>query len=120
MDDVLVRLALVLGALLVALIFIVTIRMKSRGKPRQVNDHGLGPGLYLFTSSACPDCGTARREIQQAVGNEGFAELSWETNPGDFHRLGVASVPATLVVSDDGSATLYPGSPKKALQLLSP
>ena len=120
MDDALVRFGLVLGALLVALVFSAVIRRISRGRPRHLNDHGLDPGVYLFTSSACSDCGTARREVQEALGEDMFAELNWETNPGEFHRLGVEAVPATIVVTNEGSATLYPGSPTRALQLLSP
>ncbi len=120
MDDALVRLGLVLGALLVALIFSAVIRRKGLGRPRHLNDHRLDPGVYLFTSAACPDCGSARREVQEALGENGFVELNWEKNPGEFHRLGVGAVPATIVVRNDGSATLYPGSPTSALQLLSP
>lgn len=120
MDDALVRMAVILGALLVALIFSVVIRMRSRGQTTQIKDHGLGSGVYLFTSSACQGCGTARRALRDALGESGYVELRWESNPGEFHRLGVGAVPATIVVGDDGSAKLYPGSPRKALQSLSP
>ncbi len=120
MDDALVRLVVILGAVLVALLVGVAIRKKNRSRPEPMDDPGLDPGVYLFTSSACQGCVPARRAVQAALGEEGFIELDWESSPGEFHRLGVGAVPTTIVVSEDGSAMRYPGPPQHALRSLGP
>ena len=73
-----------------------------------------------FSSSACSDCPLARRTLADALGEQGFLELSWEDDPGAFDRLGVDAVPATLVVAADGSGTLWPGGAEMALESLGP
>ena len=116
MDEAVVRVSLIAGALMVALLVVIVIRLRSKGAPIHLKSVGLAPGFYLFTSSACQGCGAARKAVTEALGENRFTELSWEQDPGEFHRLGVTAVPASLVVEEDDVATLYPGKPGKALQ----
>ena len=120
MDEVWVRLGLIGGALLVAAASTVALRTRSSGKKRAVPETGLQPGIYFFSSSACPDCSRARRVLNDSLGNEGFVEISWEADPGVFHRLDVDAVPATLIVEADGSGTLWPGKAERALESVGP
>ncbi|MGI9609803.1 MAG: hypothetical protein ACR2NL_05870 [Acidimicrobiia bacterium] len=120
MDETAVRLAVVAGALLVAAAASQMMRMSGRGKTRSVADANLASGVYLFTSSACSGCTQARRRLTDSLGADRFVEVGWESEPGEFHRLAITAVPATLIVQDDGSASLYPGKPDKALKSLSP
>lgn len=120
MDEVWLRVGLVAGALIVAAVATLALRSRTSGKPRTLRGTGLRPGVYLFTSAACPGCGAARRALQDTTGEDGFVELSWEQEPGTFDRLGVDAVPATMLVRADGSATLWPGRPDDALGGLGP
>lgn len=120
MDEIWVRLALIGGALAVAGLVTIALRARAKGKPRRMEATGLPPGVYLFTSEACADCGSVRRALGQALGDAGFVERSWEEEPGLFHRLGVDAVPATLVVEPDGSGTLWPGRAEQVLAALGP
>lgn len=115
MDEAWVRLALIGGALVVAALATTIIRLRARGGPRRLHETGLAPGVYLFTSSACPDCSSVRRALTEALGEGGFEERSWESEPGVFHRLGVDAVPATMIVGEDGSGTVWPGRADDAL-----
>ncbi len=120
MSDVWLRLSLIAGALAVAAVAAVVLRSRVAGRPRQLESTGLGPGVYLFTSTACADCSPARRKLIDELGEGGFVELGWEQEPGVFHRLGVDAVPATAIVARDGSATLWPGQPDDALDSVGP
>ena len=120
MSDIWLRLSLIAGALAVAAIAAVILRSRMTGRPRLIEATGLEPGVYLFTSAACPDCSSARRILVDELGEEGFVELRWEQEPGAFHRLGIDAVPATAIVSRDGSATLWPGRPDDALNSIGP
>ena len=115
MDEVWARLGLVVGALIVAGAATLVLRSRAKGEPRKLAATGLGQGVYLFTSKACPDCRHVRGMLDDALGREGYAELSWEMEPGIFAELGVNGVPATLIVEVDGSGVLWPGRPDKAL-----
>jgi hypothetical protein len=120
MSDVWVRLILVAGALVVVLVVTLLLRGRSGVRPIPIEAAGLGPGVYLFSSSACLDCAPARRAIEQALGATGFVEIRWEEAPGVFHDLGIGAVPATVVVWVDGSAMLFPGMPEEALSRFNP
>ena len=120
MDEVWARLGLIVGALGVAYATTLVLRSRSKGSPRQVEDSGLRIGVYLFTSATCQDCRPARRKLTEQLGEDGFTEMNWEKEPGVFHRLGVSAVPATLIVESDGSGTLFPGQPEKAMNRLDP
>lgn len=120
MDETLVRLVLIAGALTVAAIVVVAVRVRSKPRPRAIDAPGFQPGVYLFTSAACPDCEAVRRSLGDALGNDGFEELTWEDRPDVFADIDVDSVPATLVVDEGGAATLWPGRPDDALAGLGP
>lgn len=120
MDELLTRLALIGGALVVAAAAALVIRARGRGSPRQIEATGLPPGVYLFTSSTCPDCGSARRVLIQELGDRGFEEIEWEEDPGVFDRLAIDAVPATVVVEQSGAGTVWPGAPEKAITGLGP
>lgn len=120
MDEIWVRLGLIGGALLVAAISTMALRTRSSGRKRAVPETGLEPGVYFFSSSACPDCSRARRVLSESLGKDGFVEISWEADPGVFHRLGVDAVPATLMVEAGGSGTLWPGKAERALESVGP
>lgn len=120
MSEVWVRLAVILGALILALVATVAIRGTTRGRPAVIDAGGLRPGVYLFSSATCLDCQSARAAIDAGMGPRGFVEIKWEEEPGPFHDLGIEVVPTTVIVSDDGSAEVFPGMPDKALKGLGP
>jgi hypothetical protein len=120
MSDLFARFGLIAGALLIAWLVTVALRRRSSGSPRKLAATGLDAGAYLFTSTACADCGPTRRQLDESLGKGGYTEVSWEEEPGLFHQLGINAVPATLIVDAGGSATLYPGRADKALVVLGP
>lgn len=107
--------AVVVAALLAVAGAIALWRRARNRKARDVSPGRLQPGVYLFTSSSCPTCESARRRVVEAVGEGGFEEISWESHPGVFADTGVDAVPALLVVGAPGRARLYPGAPEKSL-----
>ena len=109
------RLGLIGGALIVAGLATVTMRLRARGSPRKLSATGLDRGVYLFSSTACADCKHARSMLDDALGSGGYREFQWEREPGLFHDLNVDAVPATVIVDFDGSGVLWPGRPDKAL-----
>ncbi len=115
MDEIGVRIGLVVGALAVAGVSTLVLRARARGGPRKLAATGLVQGVYLFTSKACLDCKQARGMLDDVLGPDGYKELSWEQEPGLFHELGVGGVPATMIVDVDGSGVVWPGRPDKAL-----
>ena len=91
------------------------IRARAARGPRKIIATGLKEGIYLFSSSTCPDCATARKYLEGKLGDDGFEERSWEIEPALFDRIGVDAVPATLIVDHEGAAVLWPSHPEKAL-----
>lgn len=120
MDEVWLRLALIGGALFIAAAATLVVRANATRRPRELADTGLPPGVYYFSSSSCPDCTSVRTALEGALGESGFVELSWERDAVEFDRLGVDAVPATMVVSDDGSALIWQGRAERALASLGP
>jgi hypothetical protein len=120
MSEVWVRLALILGALALALVTTVVLRGMTRGRAIVIAAAGLRPGVYLFSSATCLDCESARAAIDTRMGPGGFVEIKWEEEPGPFHDLGIEAVPTTVIVHDDGSAEVFPGMPDKALEGFGP
>lgn len=118
MNEIWGRLGLVVGALLVAGAVALVLRSRARGGQRNIASTGLAQGVYLFMSNACPDCRHVKGMLDDALGPDGYKELSWSQEPGIFHELGVGGVPATMIVAADGSGVLWPGRPDKALALL--
>ena len=119
MDEIWIRLTVIVGALGLALITTLILRFRTKGSPHRLQATGLSPGVYLFTSTACLDCRPARKTLTENLG-QGFVEIGWEREPGVFHLLGVSAVPATLVVEADGSGTMFPGQPEKVLTRFGP
>jgi len=119
MDELWIRLGLIVGALMVALAVTVILRARGAGSPRRLESTGLVAGVYFFSSATCPDCRPARKMLAAQLG-DGFVEMNWEREPGMFNQLEVIAVPATLIVEPDGSGTLFPGQPDKALGRLGP
>jgi hypothetical protein len=118
MSEVWLRVGIVAGgALLVVLVAVV---LRRPGPPETGEAGGLGPGVYFFSSSTCADCVPARASLVEQLGPSGFAEVRWESEPGLFAELGVDAVPCTLIVSEAGEATRFPGLPDGALEGLDP
>jgi hypothetical protein len=121
MTEVEIRLAWVIGAVLVGVVITVLLRQRSpRHRPRAIFQTGLSAGVYLFTSASCPDCEAARNALLTTLGPGGYSEMTWDADPEIFLELGVDAVPATLIVSPSDGSMLYPGRPDRALEVLSP
>lgn len=120
MSEEWLRLGLVAGTVAIALAAILAVRARERRRPMDAGPTDLGPGLYLFSSGACLDCRPARRIIEESLGPGGFTEIRWEDSPETFRDLGIEAVPATVVVSGSGLATVYPGMPHFALKAFNP
>jgi hypothetical protein len=118
MNEVALRLAIVVGVVLLSAVIVVV--MRRRPVISAMDRGGLGPGVYLFTSSSCSDCAGARARLGEVLGSSAFIEISWEDDAGLFTQLGIDAVPCTVVVGDDGSALVYPGMPDRALRSLNP
>jgi hypothetical protein len=119
MSELWIRVLVVIGALvIVALVVLVLRRPGRRGQP--IEGPGLAPGIYLFTSGTCADCGPARERLKEKLGPGGFREIGWEAEPDVFARVGIDVVPCTLVVGEDGSANSFPGLPDRVIEGLSP
>ena len=119
MSEVWLRLLIVVGAVALALLIIFAIRGRP-GRSQAGDGRGLDPGTYLFTSATCSDCEGARARLADMLGSAGFVEIRWEDEPALFARLDVGAVPCTIVVADDGSASVHPGMPGRAVRGLNP
>jgi hypothetical protein len=120
MSDFWLRLALIVGALALALLVMLWTRRAPRAGRVTIDATGLGPGVYFFSSATCRECDPARSTIEEALGSGGFVEIRWEEQPSVFLELGIDSVPATLMVSESGSVSLVTGSPRIAMEGLGP
>jgi hypothetical protein len=119
MSEIWLRLVIVIGAVgLSLLIMLMTRRRPWRSEAG--GGRGLDPGIYLFTSATCSDCAGARASLADILGSAGYVEIRWEDEPVLFTRLGIDGVPCTVVVGDDGSASIHPGMPDRALRGLNP
>jgi hypothetical protein len=118
MNEVALRLALVVGVVLLSLIIVVV--MRRRPVVSALDRGELDPGVYLFTSSDCSDCAGARARLGELLGTSSFIEISWENDPELFKQLGIDAVPSTLVVGDDGSASIHAGMPDRVVRGLNP
>jgi hypothetical protein len=119
MSDVWGRAAVVATGLMVAGAIGLWLRARSR-RPRDVSRGRLSAGVYLFTSSTCPTCESARRRVVEVFGDGGFEELAWESHPDVFADTGVDVVPALVIVKGSGPGRLYPGASERALAHLDP
>lgn len=116
MDEVWVRFGLVAGALVVAGAATLILRHRATEPLRLLSTTGLAAGTYLFSSDACSTCRSARDKLVARVGEAGFSEFVWESEPRLFAELGIDAVPAVLLVAENGSGTLYRGQPDRALR----
>jgi hypothetical protein len=120
MSEIWFRLALVAGAVLVAVAVGSLLRAMRQGRPIAIDPGDLRPGVYLFSSRQCLDCEPSRDQLVDALGADGFVEVKWEEEPERFREHGINSVPATIVVGDDGSGTLISGAPGAAVRRFNP
>jgi hypothetical protein len=115
MDELWSRAVLVLGLLGIAVLAAWWQRRSSQRPVRNIDASSLPAGIYLFSSSACHTCETARAMLETALGDDGYTEFAWEVEPDIFTTLGVEAVPATVVVDASGRGRLYPGQPDEVL-----
>ena len=119
MSEVWLRLAIVAAGTVVVLGVALVLR-RPAAHPVTTKTKALAPGVYLFSSSTCVDCVAARARLVDALGPTGFVEIDWEDDPGTFAEFGIDAVPCTVIVSEEGMATRFPGMPDRALEELSP
>jgi hypothetical protein len=119
MSEVWLRLAIVAAGTVVALVVALVLR-RPAAYPVTTKAAGLAPGVYLFSSSTCVDCVAVRARLVDALGPTGFVEIDWEDDPGPFADLLIDAVPCTVIVSEDGMSTRFPGMPDRALEELGP
>lgn len=111
MSDFQIRVAVVVGAILLTIFLTALLRARSSRPVRDISAVELAPGIYFFSSSACADCESARALLTERLGVDGFVEFRWEDDPASFQQIGVSGVPATLRVDSAGSGRLWQGSP---------
>lgn len=107
MDEPLVRLAVVFGAVLLVFGVRAVRSLRQPRRSRPIPESGLEPGLYLFSSATCEQCAEARARLS----GRNFRDLVWEEDHEVFDRLGIGDVPSLMVVGSDGTAVWYPGVP---------
>ena len=71
-------------------------------------DSSLECGLYLFTTKTCPNCRLAVSALDRAGAQ--YTVLDAEEHPDLAKKLGIMQAP-TLVVVENGTATLHAGAP---------
>lgn len=101
-SELLMRLLIVLSAAAIV-VGIARFRPKRREWVLRVEGNLTGPGVFLFTATACDSCGHARTAYRRILGEDGFAELTWEDHPEMLTRLGVAEVPSGAVLDASGA-----------------
>lgn len=114
MSEVWVRVIIVTGALIIAVVVSVIVR-RGRARPIEIGPTGLAPGVYLFTSEECSACGEARAGLEERFVGATLTQVRWEDSPEIFKDLGVGEVPATIVVSNEGIGTLLRGLPNRTM-----
>ena len=73
-------------------------RREPKAKALSVDGNISGPGVFLFTSASCDSCAAARSVYRDVLGEAGFVEISWESDPGLLTRLGVEEIPVAIVL----------------------
>lgn len=100
-SDLALRLVVVVVAVAVT-VAVARFRPRSRGTGLRIEGNLEGPGVYLFTASACDSCDSARSVYMAELGSSGFTELTWEDRPGLLVRLGVRDIPVGTVLDSSG------------------
>lgn len=115
MSDVVVRLGVVAGVIVLAAVIAFVIgRLARPPHPRiSVGDLGDRPGVILFTSTTCSTC-KETIALYERLGVP-FREVTNELEPQRFDDWGIVAVPLTVVVDAHGTAIrTFSGSPRKA------
>jgi hypothetical protein len=120
MSDPAARLLLVVVAVVVALGVAGILRRRAIAPKRVLRNTRLAPGTYFFTASACIDCGPVRSLLDNRLGPDGYVEYTWEADQKTLESLKIDVVPATLVVNEDGSGTLWAGAPDAMFSAVDP
>lgn len=115
MDDVWARIGLIAVVVVVALGVALFQRRRSLNPVRAVDAGDLDPGVYFFSSTGCATCDRARAKLDEALGDSGYTEISWEQDPDPFEEIGVEAVPAVMLVDERGRGRLYTGQPDEAI-----
>jgi hypothetical protein len=96
--------ALVVIAVIAAAIGIGLIASRVKRPPHppvDVSDLGSAPGILIFTSTDCANCGEALALVRgQPLP---VREVTNELEPGRLAAAGVEAVPLTIVLAPDGS-----------------
>ena len=100
-SDVTLRLVAVV-VMAAVVVGVARYRPRRRGRALRVEGNLEGPGVYLFTASACDSCNSARAVYLEELGTDGFTEFTWEDRPGLLTRLGVGEIPASIVLDSSG------------------
>ena len=102
MDDLTIRLIIVVGVVGVALVLArLSRRWQDSAHPAlQIPPGELAAGVILFTSTDCDQCAEARAALKKA-GIE-YREVTWELEPGRFERYGVQGVPLLARIDETG------------------
>ena len=114
MPDVLLRLAVVVGAIVVAAVVAYVVRrMANPPHPNiRVGSGASFPGVVLFSSTTCATCAETIALLQ----SEGvhYREITDELESHRFEEWGVVAVPLTVVLDDGGSVeATFSGIPKR-------
>lgn len=107
--------AVVAGALAVAGVIAVIRHRRASAQVPTVQARGFSPGVYFFSSVACPPCEQTRNTLVAALGTSGYEEFVWEHHPETFTEYGVDQVPAIMIVDDGGLGRIYFGQPDPGL-----
>ena len=111
----LVRIALVLGAVLLVIVAVRLVGRWQRPSHPPINAAAIpsGPGVVVFTSTDCANCRAALGVVETL--GVGIREVTWELEPGVFEAAGVEAVPLTVVVGDEARVELLAtGVPRKS------
>ena len=113
-SDVVVRLGVVAGVVVVAAVIAFVIRRLARPPHPgiSVGDLGDRPGVILFTSTTCSTC-KETIAFYERMGVP-FREVTNELESQRFDEWGIVAVPLTVVVDAEGTAIrTFSGSPRK-------
>ncbi|MEX2279606.1 MAG: hypothetical protein WEA76_05900 [Acidimicrobiia bacterium] len=97
-DDTLVRVAVVFGVGVIAVLWAVAARRGFAVRRHPISLPDLGPGVVLFTSSTCASCA---RMAERMVDIGDVTEVSYE-NSGASFPTEVRGVPAVALVDAEG------------------
>lgn len=103
MSDVAVRLAVVAGAVVLAVVVGLVLRQGRAWVRRPIRIPGLGRGVYLFTARTCPPCDRMRDRLR---GIADVSEVAFED--GGFPDA-IRRVPAVARLEADGTGWVAHG-----------